>query len=112
MKQLSFIRSSLCYLSTTSKHTQMSRVVSNQQTELIAYPETVLRMSSSSNESSTGGVSPTIGRTSNWVNSLESFSPTSDIDCQRQVSIFSWNILAQHLFDSTQKCYEYVDPEA
>jgi len=69
-------------------------------------------MSSSSNESSTGGFSSTIGRTSNWVNSLESLSPTNDIDCQRQVSIFSWNILAQHLFDSTQKCYEYVDPEA
>lgn len=112
MKQFSFIRSSLCYLSATSKHTSIPEVMSYQQTKLLAYPETALRMCSSSNEIRTGSFSPTIGRESNWVNSLETLSPTSDVDYQRQVSIFSWNILAQHLFDSTQKWYEYVDPAA
>lgn len=30
---------------------------------------------------------------------------------KKQVSIFSWNILAQHLFDSTEQWYQHVSPQ-
>jgi mRNA deadenylase 3'-5' endonuclease subunit Ccr4 len=35
---------------------------------------------------------------------------SSNISNKKQTSIFSWNILAQHLFDSTQHWYKYVSP--
>ncbi len=63
-------------------------------------------------------------RNINWVKSLKT-PPFNDNDQAEEpslssihqqqeamVSILSWNILAQYLFDSTQKWYGHVDPEA
>jgi len=44
----------------------------------------------------------------NWTTSLA----TSEKEHQRQVSILSWNILAQYLFDSNRHWYQYVDTNA
>ena len=46
-----------------------------------------------------------------WVQSLATTQlPKSDNVIRKQTSIFSWNILAQHLFDSTPRWYTHVSP--
>jgi mRNA deadenylase, exonuclease subunit and related nucleases len=48
----------------------------------------------------------------NWAQSLETASSTGAKGDKRQVSILSWNILSQHLFDSTPEWYHYVSKDA
>lgn len=47
-----------------------------------------------------------------WAQSLETGNCTDKKDEKRQVSILSWNILSQHLFDSTPEWYHYVSKDA
>jgi mRNA deadenylase 3'-5' endonuclease subunit Ccr4 len=48
----------------------------------------------------------------NWVSSLEVPSSIKGQDNTNQISILSWNILAQYLFDSTPQWYQYVAEDA
>jgi endonuclease/exonuclease/phosphatase family metal-dependent hydrolase len=52
----------------------------------------------------------------NWVKSLstnnEDFLSGHQGEDNKQVSILSWNILAQHLFDNTKRWYQHISPDA
>ena len=53
-----------------------------------------------------------------WVSTLstpqssQSSSPSSSSKNKKQISILSWNILAQHLFDNSPQFYTYISPSS
>ena len=53
----------------------------------------------------------TASQSYHWATSLETTVSDKEESFQ-QVSIFSWNILAQYLFDSSPQWYEHVSPDA
>jgi mRNA deadenylase 3'-5' endonuclease subunit Ccr4 len=70
------------------------------------------RMSESSNQNTTSMTTSSLP----WIQSLatsqsKQHNPINKDIIKKQVSILSWNILAQHLFKSTEQWYQHVSPQ-